>query len=127
MPRFHAAAALAGLACALAVAPAAVAVVSHPSTVTIHYGPVAKAFTNQFYGRVKSPKAACVPGRSVRVFHVQPGPDSPQGMPPAETNAKGRWEIGNDIAHGRYYVKVKPSLIGNQVCKRSRSDIIHVG
>jgi hypothetical protein len=123
--RFRRLAALAGLVCCLAVAPTAGAIVAYPSHVTIHYGPINKAFTREFSGRVKSPKPGCVSGRLVKVFHKQQGPDSAIS-PPVETDANGHWAIGSDTAHGRYYAKVKPSLLGNKVCKRTRSEIIKV-
>lgn len=93
--------------------------------VTIDYGNIAKVFTHEFSGKVQSPEDACKKGRKVRLYKLQPGPDDLVAKTDSKDN--GRWAIGNDIAEGRHYVKVKKALgDGSDVCQRARSKNLKV-
>ena len=93
--------------------------------VTIHYGDVNKVFSREFRGKVKSEKSACEKGRKVKLFEVLPGPN--ELLAKTESKPNGTWAIGNDIAEGHFYVKVKQSLTnGLDVCRPARSEKIKV-
>jgi hypothetical protein len=93
--------------------------------VTIHYGQIQpKVFTKEFRGNVKSPDHACEKDRKVKVFHRDPGPDTLVGS--TKSTATGHWSIGNDIAHGRHYAKVKSKAVGSRFCEPARSETIKV-
>lgn len=100
-------------------------VVAVDTNVTIHYGNIqVKAFTKEFRGRVKSPNDGCEKGRTVKVFHRKPGPDTLVNSTTSAPN--GSWSFGNDIAHGRHYAKVKSKAVGSKFCKSARSKTIKV-
>ena len=96
------------------------------SKVTIDYGDISKskALAREFRGKVTSSKHDCEVGREVKVFHVDPGADTLVGLD--ETNAHGKWALGNDIAKGRHYAKVRKAAIGSGFCKAARSQKITV-
>jgi hypothetical protein len=94
------------------------------TTVTIHYRPIQKAFSQEFRGKVKSERAFCRKDRKVKVFHVDAGPDTLTNT--AVSAADGSWHSGNDIAQGRFYAKVGRVLRGPGVCKSAKSRTIQV-
>jgi hypothetical protein len=99
-------------------------VVAYETKVTIAYGNVTKVFDQEFRGKVKSSKHKCEGNRTVKVFHRDPGPDTLVGS--TTSKPTGRWSIGNDIAEGRHYAKVKSKAIGAALCRGDRSRTIRV-
>ena len=93
--------------------------------VTINYGEIQpKVFTKEFRGKVKSPDHACEKDRKVKVFHRDPGSDTLVGA--TKSTASGHWSLGNDIAEGRHYARVKSKAVGNRFCEPARSETITV-
>jgi hypothetical protein len=74
---------------------------------------------------VKSPQGACEKKRKVKLYEVSSGPD--ELVSETKSEASGSWAIGNDIADGHFYVKVKKALgSGLDVCRPARSEKIKV-
>lgn len=92
---------------------------SDASGVTI----VWSASAHNFNGKVSSTRAACVPGRTVKLYKVVAGPDPSLGT--ATTGPAGNWNLARPTAHGTFYALVSErSTQSNghvRVCLAARS------
>jgi len=100
----------------LVLAVSSAAAVKYPTTVSVSFKFPA------FHGTLKSPKASCKAGRTVRLYKVKSGPD--KLLKQGTSDAKGRWStlIGKPVPAGSYYVKATHK--GN--CKAGKSGVIPV-
>ena len=83
---------------------------------------VAKA--EEFRGKLRSSEATCVAGR-VKVFRVEKGKDPRVGS--GKPNTKGRYEVGEPEADGRYYAKAGARLVDAGTCPAVKSRPVDVG
>ena len=86
-----------------------------PTKVTIH-GP-----QGDFYGKVKSDKASCVPERKVKVFKIKNS--GPEKIAADFSNDEGQWSVGTTgQKNGRFFAKA-PATPG---CLAGRSETIRL-
>jgi hypothetical protein len=88
----------------------------YPTTVVVSFKLPA------FHGTLKSPKAGCKAGRTVRLYKEKAGAD--KLLKQGTSNSKGRWStlVAKPVRSGSYYVKV--TYRGK--CKAAKSGVIPV-
>jgi hypothetical protein len=81
---------------------------------------------NIFKGRVSSPEARCVPGRTVKLF--QRRLDRTVALiSRGVSDKRGIWRIDLEgELTGKFFAKVKFRQVGSLLCKGGRSTAIHV-
>ena len=104
-------------ALAIALLPATLAPAASNST-TI----VVSLKTPAFHGTLKSSKAACATGRTVKLFRQKAGPDTLLGTD--KSNAKTKWSIpiGKKLTSGSYYAKAP----ARGSCKPAKSKVLPI-
>jgi hypothetical protein len=102
----------------------------YASRVTINFQ--AGTYADQFFGKVKSNKAACKKKRTVKVYRKKSGPDALFGTD--KTNRRGKYVVapGKRAKSGRdYYAKAKKKVLKKNsshrhVCRAATSRTITV-
>ncbi|HEV2789742.1 MAG TPA: hypothetical protein VGV69_00405 [Solirubrobacterales bacterium] len=75
-----------------------------------------------FHGKLKSPRAACVEDRQVKLFRVRSGPDKLLGTDKSEDNGAWSIPIGRRLTSGGYYAKA----VARGNCRAGKSKVNYV-
>ena len=88
------------------------------SKVTIHFDNA----NQDFFGKVRSPRAQCEPRRRVILYRENPMDADPVKSGRDRTNAQGEWRIHQDmISSPTYFARVTPHRINAGTCGDDRS------
>jgi hypothetical protein len=98
---------------------------TYPTEVTLHTREIREGNV-RFAGRVRSPKAACVAHRNVKLAEINTGL-----WVQSETNAEGKYAFVLVLPTGDWHVKVRGKVLRSDAlhdhrCQASTSTTVHV-